>query len=335
MSVTYGFYNSKDGDRRYDAIQMSSIFDGIIEDGILQHVGTAMMVKESEAMIVNVGIGRAWFNHTWTLNDALLPLEVPQSEVLLNRCDAVVLEVDFRESVRANSIKIVKGTPATNPTKPAMVKTNDRWQYPLAYIYVGVGVTSIRQSDITNCVGTSECPFVTAPLEKMSIDDLIAKWEAQWTGWMEKNDAAWSAWSKKNDTYWNNWTETHESDFNTWFSEIKGILGEDAATSLATQILELKKAMGEPALVTLTADGWTGTEAPYEQTVTVSGATADMEPILVSALTDGAVVDVQKAYMKAYGIISSGTATLGDGSATFKVYKKPETDCMVGLKGVY
>ena len=49
MSVTFGFYNSKEGDRRYDAIQMSSIFDGIIQDGILQHVGTAMVVKESEA----------------------------------------------------------------------------------------------------------------------------------------------------------------------------------------------------------------------------------------------------------------------------------------------
>ena len=66
MSVTFGFYNSKEGDRRYDAIQMSSIFDGIIQDGILQHVGTAMVVKESEAMIINVGVGRAWFNHTWT-----------------------------------------------------------------------------------------------------------------------------------------------------------------------------------------------------------------------------------------------------------------------------
>lgn len=76
MSVTFGFYNSKEGDRRYDAIQMSSIFDGIIQDGILQHVGTAMVVKESEAMIINVGVGRAWFNHTWTLNDALLPLVV-------------------------------------------------------------------------------------------------------------------------------------------------------------------------------------------------------------------------------------------------------------------
>ena len=91
MSVTYGFYNSKNGDRRYDAIQMSSIFDGIIRDGVFQHIGTAMMVEESEGMTVNVGIGRAWFNHTWTLNDAPLPLTVPLSEVILNRIDAIVL----------------------------------------------------------------------------------------------------------------------------------------------------------------------------------------------------------------------------------------------------
>ncbi len=180
MSVTYGFYNSVKGDRKYDAIQMSSIFDGIIRDGILQHVGTAMMVKESEGMIVNVGIGRAWFNHTWTLNDALLPLMVPISEVILNRIDAVVLEVDAREEVRANSIKIIKGTPASSPKNPTMVKTNERWQYPLAYIRVNAGVTSIRQANITNCVGTSACPFVTAPLEKMSIDALVAQWGDQW-----------------------------------------------------------------------------------------------------------------------------------------------------------
>lgn len=180
MSVTYGFYNSKNRDRRYDAIQMSSIFDGIIRDGVLQHFGTAMMVKESEGMMVNVGIGRAWFNHTWTLNDALLPLTLPLSEVILNRIDAVVLEVDARESVRANSIKIIKGTPASSPKNPTLIKTNDRWQYPLAYIRVNAGVTAIRQANITNCVGTSACPFVTAPLEKMSIDALVAQWGDQW-----------------------------------------------------------------------------------------------------------------------------------------------------------
>ncbi len=38
MSVTFGFYNSVNGDRKYDAIQMSSIFDGIIRDGVFQHL---------------------------------------------------------------------------------------------------------------------------------------------------------------------------------------------------------------------------------------------------------------------------------------------------------
>ena len=86
--------------------------------------------------------------------------------------------------------------------------------------------------------------------------------------------------------------------------------------------------------VTLTASGWTGSAAPYSQTVEVDGATEEMEAILVNALSPGANLDTQKAYTKAFGIISSGTAELGNGTATFKVYKKPATDCTVGLKGV-
>lgn len=278
MSVTYGFYNSKNKDRRYDAIQMSSIFDGIIRDGILQHVGTAMMVKESTGMMVNVGIGRAWFNHTWTLNDALLPLTVPQSEVILNRIDAVILEVDSRESVRANTIKIVKGTPATNPVKPSMIKTNDRWQYPLAYIRVNSGVTSIRQANITNTVGTSECPFVTAPLEKMSIDALVAQWKDQWSKWfnaqteeiqqsyldwekqwndwyatqtadMQETNAYWKQlWATWFNEYTNNntsemaaWRENAQALFDEWFQQLKDTLSENVEANLANQILELQE----------------------------------------------------------------------------------------------
>lgn len=182
MSVTYGFYNSKNYDRRYDSIQMSSIFDGIIRDGVLQHVGSALMVTQNQepSMTIIVGIGRCWFNHTWTLNDAPLPLVVPPSELFLNRIDAVVIEVDSRENVRQNDIKIVKGTPDNEPVPPTMIKTDDRWQYPLAYVYVEKEATLIRQANITNMVGTEETPFVTAPLEKMSIDALIAKWEDEW-----------------------------------------------------------------------------------------------------------------------------------------------------------
>lgn len=213
MSVTSGFFNALNGDRKYNAEEMSSIFDGIIEDGVLQHVGTAMVVTAMDNMNVYVGIGRAWFNHTWTLNDSILPLEVTQAEVLLNRYDAVVLDVDARTSVRANTIKIINGTPGSSPSKPEMLKDNDHWQYPLAYIYVAAGVTSIGQENITNCVGTSECPFVTAPLEKMDIDALIAKWEAQWNVWTARNDSEWASWTAKNDSEWTEWTTKNETDF--------------------------------------------------------------------------------------------------------------------------
>lgn len=86
--------------------------------------------------------------------------------------------------------------------------------------------------------------------------------------------------------------------------------------------------------VMLTAAGWTGSVAPYTQTVEVPGATEESEAMIVSALKDGATEALQKEYNKTFGIVTSGTATLGDGNITFKAYKKPAIDIVVGLKGV-
>ena len=75
-------------------------------------------------------------------------------------------------------------------------------------------------------------------------------------------------------------------------------------------------------------------ESRHVQTVAVEGVKADDSPTVVIMLEDGASEEVQKAYSKACGIITSGTGTTADGSVTFKVYKKPTTDIIIGLKGV-
>lgn len=92
--------------------------------------------------------------------------------------------------------------------------------------------------------------------------------------------------------------------------------------------------VGRCLFVTLKVADWAGNTAPYSQTVTVAGMTEADNPILVSALDDGATEATQKAYIKAFGIVTSGTATTAENSVTFKVYKKPATDIVVGLKGV-
>lgn len=294
MSVTSGFFNSMNSDRKYNAEQMSAIFDGVINDGVFANIGTAFAVSANTGFQVNVGIGRAWFNSKWLYNDTILPLTLDQPEVLLNRIDAVVIEIDSTEEVRAGSIKIVKGTPASTPQNPALASSEFLHQYPLAYILVEAGATSITQSKITNKVGTSDCPYVTGILQVVNIDNIVAQWGAQWVEWFTAEQelseseraaiqAQWNAWFGTTSTEWNAWfaqtTETNEeelaawmsqmkSDFLLWFQGLEDILEPDVAASLANRILEL-----ETTLATL------------EKTKTMYGALLDStgSPILDSA----------------------------------------------------
>lgn len=259
MSFTFGFYNSLNHDRKYNAIQMSSIFDGIIKDGIFMSIGTCMMVKANTGMTVTVGEGRAWFNHTWSLNDAEMPVTLDHSELVLHRIDSIVLDVDARESVRANSITVLKGTPSSAPVAPTPVNTSDHHQYVLANIYIAAGTTEITTANITNKVGTGSCPFVTGILDTINIDNLVVKWEAQWDAFYAKQtyemELAASDWKRQWDTWFaqetatatsemQNWLITRQAEFDTWFASLQDILSDDIATNLASRILKLEERFG-------------------------------------------------------------------------------------------
>lgn len=254
MSVTYGFYNSLNGDRKYNAEQISSIFDGLIVDGVFASIGTAFAVKAAGGLTVNVGIGKAWFNHTWTLNDSILPLTAPESEVLLDRIDAVVLEVNGLESVRENSIKIVTGTPSSAPVRPTLENEGNVHQYPLAYIYRKFGSTVITQADITNMVGTDSTPFVTGILQTISLDELLGQWQDQldrftdtrsqevddWIAQEESDFTTWFNEMKANlqqeQTVLDQWIASEQADFLTWYNQMKDQLSGDVAGNLQLEI---------------------------------------------------------------------------------------------------
>lgn len=262
MSVTYGFYNSLNGDRKYNAEQMSSIFDGLIIDGVFASIGTAFIVKAAAGITVNVGIGKAWFNHTWTINDAILPLEAPESEVLLDRIDAIVLEVNAMESVRKNSIKFVKGVPSSKPVRPTLTNEDKVHQYPFCYIYRKKGSTMITQADITNMVGSNETPFITAMLQTISLNDLLGQWQSELDQfvaarkdevdqWIEDEENDFVAWFdqmkadlRTEQNFLDQWIENEKADFLAWYDQMKDQLSEDAAGNLWNHIDDLEGYVG-------------------------------------------------------------------------------------------
>ena len=255
MSVTSGFFNSLNSDRRYNAEQMSAIFDGVINDGIFSSIGTAFTVTADSGFTVNIGIGRAWFDSIWVYNDAILPITFDESEIVLDRIDAIVIEINKTEEVRAGSIKIVKGAPSAFPNRPALIKNAYITQYPLAYVEINARDTTIKQSRITSMIGTSDCPYITGILQVQNIDNIVAQWQAQWTEWYENQTEmgeiqldqmtdAWDQWfsgaTTENENEIDNWTSSMKAQILAWFDTIQDLLEPDVAANLAAKLLELQ-----------------------------------------------------------------------------------------------
>lgn len=179
MSLTYGFYDSLNGDRKYNARQLASIFDGVISDGVFATYGGHFLVSAVSGMSIKVASGRAWLNHTWTLNDVDYPLTIDTAEVVTNRIDTVIIEVDESQDKRQNQIKILKGSDADTPSAPTLTNNSTLHQYALADIYVGAGVTEITTANITNRIGTGTLPWVTGLIDMIDVTELTAQWNAQ------------------------------------------------------------------------------------------------------------------------------------------------------------
>lgn len=298
MSVSSGFFNSLNGDRKYNAAQMSAIFDGLIIDGVFASIGTAFAVKAAGGLTVNVGIGKAWFDHTWTVNDSILPMTAPEAEVLLDRIDAVVLEVNETESVRENTIKFVKGNPSSAPSRPTLTNEGNVHQYPLCYIYRKYGTAVINQADITPMVGTESTPFVTGILQTISLDELLGKWQDELDrftdarskevdDWIAQEESDFTAWFNKmkadlqqEQTVLDQWIASEQADFLAWYNQMKDQLSGDVAGNLQ---LEIDKEEVKRILLVGFEDG----TKEFSDDGTVITSTASDGRILTKTFSDG------------------------------------------------
>lgn len=163
MAVKFGFFDSLNGDRLYNANDVSTMFEGIFSDGVFELVGNKFQVTDNPGtMSILVKDGRAWFNNLWIRNTSTLVLSIAPSHPALNRKDLVILEFDSSITVRENSIKVLTGVASSTPIPPVLANTATLKQYAIAEIFVSASVTEILSGNITNKVGTVNTPYANS-----------------------------------------------------------------------------------------------------------------------------------------------------------------------------
>lgn len=246
MALTYGFYNSENNDRLYDAEQVSSLFDGLIKDGIYSGLGDAFAITpNTSGLIVTVGSGRAWFNHTWLYNDYAIQKTLDNASTTYDRIDAIAIKID--KSNRRNDIVVITGTPSAAPVRPLMPVSNNVYFYPLAYITVKANATAISPIDISDQRGMSTTPWVVGVVTSVSVDNIIDQWQQQFDSFIGAKETEFDTWSAAKQEEYNEfvstqeaayeeWISEQEANFDEWFESIRDILDENVAAHLQNEI---------------------------------------------------------------------------------------------------
>lgn len=184
MAWEYGFFNSVNGDRVYNAQQMSSIFEGLITDGVYESVANKLAVQANSGMTIQIASGRGWFKRHWVNNDTEYLMTLEASDVTLNRYAAICIRVDDTDTVRSAVPYIKYSEYATTPSKPVMTRTDLINEYCLAYVYIKAGVSEITNANIEDTRPNTElCGWVTGLIEQLNTTTLWSQWEALFTEW--------------------------------------------------------------------------------------------------------------------------------------------------------
>lgn len=189
VTTTSGFFNSINGDRVYNADQISYYFEGLISSGVIANPSTSLQVTADGAdMTVQVQPGRAFINSRWLKVAATGTLTLSAADGLLNRIDAVIMKYSVFD--RVITIEVKEGTAATSPTAPVMSRNEAVVEYCLATVYIAAGATKITQANITDTrPNSSVCGFVTNLVNNIDVTALYAQWEAAFNAkYKEFND---------------------------------------------------------------------------------------------------------------------------------------------------
>lgn len=220
------------GDRVYKAEEWAEYFASFIGNGVFPVPSNGLQVEANSRAGVLIRAGRAWINGYFYFNTDDLNIELNTADGVLNRVDRIVIRWDL--TARTISAAVKSSAPSANPTAPTLQRDADAYELCIADVYVRAGSTSVLQSDITDQrYNSSLCGIVTGTVEQIDASTL----------------------AKQFNDYAELFKQETKLDFETWFEEIRGMLSDDLAGSLALAIDDINRSKGQPGGIATLNDG--------------------------------------------------------------------------------
>lgn len=198
MAYKSGFFNSINGDRKYNAEDMSHFYGQLISNGVLSRTESSLQVTANTGLTINIAKGWAWINSHWFYNDSPITLTVSTTDTN-PRKDSVILRLNNEQQADGRSITpmILEGDSSDYP-KPT--RTDLIYDIVLAHIDVPNNVTSINNQYIKDTrADTNICGWVTGLIDQVDTTTLFNQWQSAY--------------------------QNFYNDFTSWFNHLTDALG--------------------------------------------------------------------------------------------------------------
>lgn len=218
--VTYpansGFYDSVNQDRLYGAEDMNKPYHRLVSNGVFAtQNGTPsndLRVMAGSGLAVTVKAGAGIFGDKWFELVADVSVSVSSNNGILPRIDSIIAQVDTNTETRAGSIVYREGTPASDPTPPALSTDANVFEYRLANITVAAGASSISAANIEDTRGSADCGWVTSLVDQVDTSVLFAQWQTAYQQYFQSMTEAFNSYASIQQQAWEDFFDQAQSD---------------------------------------------------------------------------------------------------------------------------
>lgn len=248
------FYNSKNGDRRYNADSMTDWLRPFFVTGVFN--GEMRVAANGDMSVTvaggycNIG-GKVKNFHNATI------IELETANGTLDRIDTVILRRNDTE--RDIEVIVRTGGYSSNPTPTPLIREGAIYDLKLAEIYVAAGAVRITQAEITDTrADANVCGWVCSTVKEIDFAQMTEQFNAYFAQYQgkiteqfktyvaymanleEQGDAAFQSMISTFLAY----AGTQETRFNDLYEEMRTLISEAAAARLQLEIDDINAKIG-------------------------------------------------------------------------------------------